>query len=341
MQGARSRWWPKLLLVLGLALVILSGAGLIGLNSLLHRYESTLGHEVLLAPGARGTSPDHAASWRRTGQPLNFLLIGSDLRAADPENGQRSDTIIVVQIDPKRTAAYLMSIPRDLLVDIPEFVPTDFSGGRDKINAAFYFGGGSVGGVQLLSATLAQLTGVRFDGAAVIDFAGFERVIDLLGGVRLCVETEVTSIHTDRVFTPGCRVFNGSEALDFSRQRYGLENGDYDRQRHNQQLLKAIFGTALSNGIASNPVKLDQFLRALGDSVTVDTGGVSLGDAILALRGLRPEAMVGITVPSYPEMIGDESFILISEEAPALFDALRTATLAGWAAANPRWIHQL
>ncbi|HEX6683945.1 MAG TPA: LCP family protein [Candidatus Limnocylindrales bacterium] len=314
---------------------------MIALKLLLHRYETSLGHEVLLAPGARGASPEHVGAWRRDGQPLNFLLLGSDLRAGDPEDGQRSDTIIVVQINPERNGAYLVSIPRDLLVDIPEFAPTEFYGSREKINAAFHFGGGSIGGVQLLSATLAQLTGVKFDGAAVIDFKGFERVIDMLGGVRLCVDTEVTSIHTGRVFPLGCQVFDGSEALDYSRQRYGLENGDYDRQRHNQQLIKAIFGTALSKGIAYNPVKLDQFIRALGDSITVDTGGASLGDAVLALRSLRPEALLGITVPSYPEMIGDESFILMNEETPALFDALRTAQLSEWASVNPQWTHQL
>jgi LCP family protein required for cell wall assembly len=329
------------LLALGLMFMMISGAGLIAVNSLLHRYEASMDHEVLLAPGARDASPSHVGVWRRDGEPLNFLLIGSDLRASDPEDGQRSDTIIVVQMNRQRDGAHLISIPRDLLVDIPEFAPTEFYGSREKINAAFQFGGGSTGGVQLLSATLAQLIGVRFDGAAVIDFGGFERVIDMLGGVRMCVDTEVTSIHTSHTFPQGCQAFSGAEALDYSRQRYGLENGDYDRQRHNQQLIKAIFGTALSQGIAYNPVKLDQFIRTLGDSLTVDTGGASIGDVVLALRDLRPDALSGVTVPSYPEMIGEESFVVMNDETPALFDALRTGTLSDWAAQNPQWAHPL
>lgn len=328
------------LLTLGLTFIMISAAGLIAVKTLLHRYESSMAHEVLLAPGAR-EAPDHVSTWRQDGEPLNFLLIGSDLRISDPEDGQRSDTIIVVQVNRARNGAHLVSIPRDLLVDIPEFAPTEFYGSREKINAAFHFGGGSAGGVQLLSATLAQLTGIRFDGAAVIDFRGFERVIDMLGGVRMCVDAEVTSIHTSHTFNLGCQLFSGAQALDYSRQRYGLANGDYDRQRHNQQLIKAIFGTALSQGIAYNPVKLDQFIRTLGDSLTVDTGGASLTDIVLALRSLRPDALVGVTVPSYPEMIGDESFVVMSEETPGLFDALRAGSLNDWAVISPQWVHPL
>jgi LCP family protein required for cell wall assembly len=341
MQVTRASRWPKVLVALGLTLMMISVAGLIAVKTMLHRYEASVDHQVLLAPSARGANPNQVGAWQRQGEPLTFLLIGSDLRASDPEDGQRSDTIIMVQINRQRDAAHLVSIPRDLLVDIPEFAPTEFYGSREKINAAFQFGGGSAGGVQLLSATLAQLTGVRFDGAAVIDFQGFERVIDMLGGVRLCVDAEVTSIHTSHTFVQGCQVFTGPEALDYSRQRYGLENGDYDRQRHNQQLIKAIFGTALSQEIAYNPVKLDQFIRTLGDSLTVDTGGASVGDIAFALRSLRPDALTGVTVPSYPEMIGDESFVVMNDETPALFEALRTASLNDWATVNPQWVHPL
>jgi LCP family protein required for cell wall assembly len=341
MQVTRASRWPRAMLAVGLMFMMISAVGLVGVRSLLQRYERTMDHQVLLAPEARDASPSHVGVWRREGMPLNFLLIGSDLRASNPDSGQRSDTIIMVQINRQRTGAHLVSIPRDLLVDIPEFAPTEFYGSREKINAAFFFGGGSVGGVQLLSATLAQLTGVKFDGAAVIDFQGFKRVIDLLGGVQLCVDAEVTSIHTNRTFALGCQVFSGAEALDYSRQRYGLENGDYDRQRHNQQLIKAIFDTALSQGVAHNPMKLDQFIRTLGDSLTVDTGGVSVADMVFALRQLRPSGLTGVTVPSYPEMIGQESFVVMSDETPALFDALRAGSLHDWAALNPQWVHTL
>src|SRR4029450_143629 len=128
-------------------------------------------------PAARG------AAWR-TGKPLNFLLLGSDLRAGEPDQGQRSDTIIVMQVNAERTGAHLVSIPRDLLVDIPAFPQTGFGGSRQKVNAAFQFGGGGEGGVQLLSATLAELIGIRFDGAARVAFGGFAEGVRLSGGRR-------------------------------------------------------------------------------------------------------------------------------------------------------------
>src|SRR5690242_19977961 len=142
MQLTRASRWPMVLLTDGLALITISVAGLIAVTTLLVRYESIMGHEILLAPGAREAGPNSVNAWQHDGEPLNFLLIGSDLRSSEPQDGQRSDTIIVVQVNGDRNGAYLLSIPRDLLVDIPQFAPTEFNGGHEKINAAFQFGGG-------------------------------------------------------------------------------------------------------------------------------------------------------------------------------------------------------
>ena len=102
-----------------------------------------------------------------------------------------------MHVPPGLRQAYLISVPRDLLVAIPPD-GVGYGGGQDKINAAYEHGGGGEGGTRLLSATLTRLTGIRFDGAALVDFAGFRQVIDLLGGIRMCVDTEVRSIHTRR-----------------------------------------------------------------------------------------------------------------------------------------------
>lgn len=315
--------------------VLLVGGGFVGGRMLLHRLESSFSHDVLLDPSAR------EASWHRLTGPLNYLLIGSDLRADNPDAGQRSDSIVIVQVDRTMTRAQLISIPRDLMVDIPKFPRADFGGSEDKINSAFSYGGGGSGGVQLLSATLHRLTGVTFDGAAVIDFGGFKQVIDQLGGIKLCVDTEVTSIHTGYVFRPGCHQMTGAQALDYSRQRYGLPDGDYDRQRHQQQLIKAIFNRAIDRGITHNPFVLDQFIRAVGQSLTVDTGEASLTDLLLALRGLRPDRLTGIRVPSYPTEDGDISYVRLDDESDSLFDALRDGDLGAWAAAHPQWVNPI
>ena len=161
-------------------------------------------------------------------------------------------------------------------MQIPPDPATGYGGSTEKINAAFNYGGGGVGGFQLLSRTLARLAGLRFNGAVIIEFTGFQQVISVLGGVDLCVDEKVTSIHTGAVYQPGCQHMRPGQALDYSRQREGLPGGDFDRQRHQQQLLKAMLTQARNQGFSTNPAKIDQLITAIGDSLTVDTNGVPL-----------------------------------------------------------------
>lgn len=235
--------------------------------------------------------------------------------------------------------AYLVSIPRDLLVAIP--AAPGYGGGQDKINAAYEHGGGGAGGARLLSATLTRLTGIRFDGAALIDFSGFKQVIDLLGGIRMCVDTPVRSIHTGTRFEPGCQQMSGARTLDYVRQRYDLPGGDYDRQRHQQQMLRAVLDRAGETHLRSDPIKLDRVLRAVGGALTLDSNGVPLEDLLLALRALPADALRGVQVPSYPQTIDQVSYVVLDSGGSGLFDALRTTRMPDWAAANPRWVNRL
>lgn len=284
---------------------------------------------------------DGTARERRTdlSQPLNYLLIGSDHRpGANPED-QRSDSILIVHVPAGMRQAYLISIPRDLLVAIP--AAPGYGGGQDKVNAAYEHGGGGEAGARLLSATLTRLTGIRFDGAALVDFSGFQQVIDLLGGIRMCVDTQVRSIHTKTLFTPGCQQMDGARTLDYVRQRYNLPDGDYDRQRHQQQMLRAVLDKAGETHLRSDPVKLDQVLRAVGGALTVDTNGVPVEDLLLALRSLPADALQGVQVPSYPQTIDEVSYVVLDNGGGGVFEAVRGARMPAWAAANPRWVNRL
>src|SRR5262249_18490346 len=102
---------------------------------------------------------------------------------------------------------------------------TGYTGGRDKINAAFAYGfqpgGGRAGGFELLALTVKQLTGISFDGGAIVNFAGFQSLVTALGGVDLCVDEKVVSIHTRQVYQPGCQHMAAWQALDYVRQRAG------------------------------------------------------------------------------------------------------------------------
>jgi LCP family protein required for cell wall assembly len=316
-----------------LAIAVLAVATVVGLQTLTDRYERSVVREELLDPAARRARTVVSG-------PLNYLLVGSDQRSGAADASHRADTILMVHVPAGLDRGYLISIPRDLLVQIPA-APNGYPGGSDKVNAAYQHGGAGEGGARLLSATLTRLTGVRFDGAALIDFSGFRTVIDLLGGVRMCVRTPVRSIHTDTLFPAGCQRMDGARALDFARQRYGLPGGDYDRQRHQQQLLRAMLDQAGRTDLRTNPVRLDQVIRAVGASLTVDTNGVPLEDLILALHGLRADGLLGVRLPSYPETIDEVSYVVLENGGNGLFESLRTTRLPQWAQANPRWVEKL
>jgi LCP family protein required for cell wall assembly len=343
--------------------MLLSG-GVIGAERFVAtRVEHSVHRETLLAPQARATADQqHVAI---TG-PLNFLLIGSDARADNPGNGERSDTVIVLHIPASLDRAYLVSIPRDLRVRIPAFAATRFGGAHEKINGAFQYGGGGIGGVQLLSQTLSDLLGIQFNGAVIVDFTGFSKVVDELGGVDMCVDVRTESIHigfdrdgkflsprygpeaayrnlasTPKVYEPGCQHFVGWEALDYVRQRKTLPNGDYDRQRHQQQFLRAVLDRAQASGLVRNPVALDRLVGAVGGSLTIDTNDLPLDELMYALRNVGSNSVSGITVPSEPRMIGGISYVVGLTEAELLYRALRDDALDSWVLGNPSWINQV
>jgi LCP family protein required for cell wall assembly len=318
----------------GIALVLIALAADLGLRGVTERYDRSVTKEILLDPIARRERGP-------VGGPLNYLLVGSDQRSAATQSDQRADTILIAHVPAGMNRVYLISVPRDLLVEIPPSPSAGYGGGSDKINSAFHFGGGGQAGARLLSATLTQVTGLRFDGAALIDFSGFSKVIDLLGGVQMCVDTEVRSIHTNTLFSVGCQQMDGAQALDYARQRYDLPAGDFDRQRHQQQLLRAIMEKASASDLRSNPRKLDQVIRAVGASLAVDTNGLPTQDLVLALRGLRSETTNGIQLPSRSEMIGETSYVVLDDAAPGLFQSLSGPDLDVWARANPQWVNKL
>ncbi|MFJ6199482.1 LCP family protein [Micromonospora sp. NPDC092111] len=312
--------------------MLLAALTVVGMRTLAHRYDRAVSKEQLLAPDARQARTDLDSG-------LNYLIVGSDRRAG-AQGPDRSDTILIVHVPRGMRQAYLISVPRDLLVAIPPD-GAGYGGGQDKINSAYEHGGGGEGGTRLLSATLTRLTGIRFDGAALVDFAGFRQVIDLLGGIRMCVDTEVRSIHTGTLFPPGCQQMDGARALDYVRQRYDLPGGDYDRQRHQQQMLRAMMDRAAQTNLRGDPVRLDRVLRAVGGSLTVDTNGVPLDDLVFALRALPPDALHGVQLPSYPQTIDGLSYVVLDNGGGGLFDAVRGDRLPDWSRANPRWVNRL
>ncbi len=335
----RGPLWARALIAAGTVLVVLAAGTVITALVLAHRYDSAVNRAPLLDPGSRARSTTDAGPSHIVG-PLNFLLLGSDQRPGVNADGERSDTIIILHIPATMDRAYLISIPRDLRVAIPPDEDLGFHGSTEKINGAFNYGGGGVGGVRLVSKTVTQLTGVKFDGAAIVDFQGFQQVVAMLGGVDMCIDAETRSIHTGAVYHVGCQHLRPWQALDYVRQRKSLPDGDFDRQRHQQQFLRAILQAARDQGLVHNPIRLDQFIRSVGSSLTVDTGGMSVVDLALALRAITPSALVGLRIPSYPQDIGGISYVLpYEDQAAGLYRAIVEDTMDTWVTDNPTWVN--
>ncbi|MFB9181452.1 LCP family protein [Dactylosporangium sucinum] len=260
---------------------------------------------------------------------LTLLLLGTDRRQGqDAHEPVRTDAIILLHVDPASGKAFQISIPRDLQVATPR--------GTDKINGAYY-----QGGYDLTAQVVSALAGVPIDGGAVVDFAGVQRVINQLGGVNLCVDQRTVSAHLGRtksgeivsllakpsaqpiVYEPGCRHFQGWEAVDYVRQRKGV-----DRDRHLRDLL-----TALARSV-TEPVALSKLLPFISDSVDLHLGGRSLTTLSLQFARVGADNLIGIRLPT---RLTEEGTVLLAPDAEGLFAALRNNNLTEWLVTHPAY----
>ncbi|TDC76038.1 LytR family transcriptional regulator [Micromonospora sp. KC606] len=260
---------------------------------------------------------------------MNIMILGSDSR--DPENSgsSRSDTIILVHLPADRKSAQLISIPRDTWLPVPRSGDGRHGGREAKINAAFAWGG-----VPLMVRTVELFTGVRVDHVAVVDFAGFKEIVDALGGIEIDVEQGFTSTHSlskdgRRTFVPGRQTLDGDAALDYARERYAFADGDFARIRHQQQVIKAILDKAASGGVLTNPGKLNAFLEATANAVSVDRS-MSIFSLATELRHLRGGNLAFFTCPTRGTgRVGSESVVFVDKpKAKTFFDAVRRDAVA-------------
>jgi LCP family protein required for cell wall assembly len=249
----RRRLLPKIVIAASVLLVAVIGAGF--------WYAATIDRSLTENINRGIELPTDSSSVRPPKEPhetgtLNYVLLGSDSRDPGNEGNGRSDTIMLVHLNAKRTKAYIVSFPRDMYVNIPGY-------GRNKINAAFAFGG-----TPLAVRTLESLTGVRMDHVALIDFEGFIRLTQDLHGVTVMNKTAFSSHGFD--FPTGKITISGEEALWFVRERHQLPGGDLDRAENQRNVIKAIVQKGLSAKVISDPATFTTFLGNVAKYLTVD-----------------------------------------------------------------------
>jgi len=255
-------------------------------------------------------------------------------------------------------------------VDIPAFSKAGYAGGRAKVNSAMADGSivpgqkpDPVRGFELLSRTLTKLTGIqRFDAGAIINFEGFKKIVDAMGGVDMYVDETTRSEHLQpdgkprpssncgcehpyygpqKVYEKGQHHLKGWEALDFVRQRYGLKESDYSRQRHQQQFIKAMAQQAFSKDVVTNPIKADKVLRAAGESLIFNGRGRSVVEYGFALKDIRPGNITMLKLPAGSVSEGGQyQGEALRPPADDFFQALRTNKIDEFILAHPELVNK-
>lgn len=251
------------------------------------------------AGGGAGQTQNSVAEETPEGseEPFNVLVLGVDSRpgAGGEYIGTRSDTIMVVQATPETGRVEVLSIPRDLLVEL-------WPGVRDRINAAYAYGG-----VELSRSVVEGLTGIPIDHYAVVDFEGFEKVVDAIGGVEVDVEDEVPPRYG---IQDGPQTLNGRQALFYARYRR-TAGGDLDRIRRQQRLMSALREKALSWDAFT---KLPQIVGVLMTNVDTDVGSVRAVSLarILVARG-EGAGMEAVQLQGYPATLPNGDQVLVPD----------------------------
>ncbi|MFD0900768.1 LCP family protein [Actinomadura sediminis] len=258
-----------------------------------------------------GIEQKHVGSQLGTDRPqklnesLNILLLGSDTREGDNAEyavpgmaGARSDTTILLHLSPNRDQAVAVSFPRDSMVKIPECEKEN----GDKVSARFGMlnSAFAYAGPTCTWKTLESLTGVHIDHFVQIDFSGFKRMVDALGGVEICVEKPVNDPRAELYLDAGKQTVKGEKALGYVRARYSLGNGsDLGRIERQQKFMAAVVDKALSSDVLTDPARTYDFLKAATDSITTDDefGLSDMRKLADGLRGMNAGQVRFVTVP--------------------------------------------
>ncbi len=225
-----------------------------------------------------------------------------------------SDTMMLIHVSADRSRVTIISLPRDSWVQLPGH-------GMNKINAAF-----GLGGPSLMVRTVEVNTGLTINDFIQVNFLGFVKVIDALGGVNICLPYAVNDPDSGLDLTAGVHHVDGLTALEYARDRHSFALSDLARIQNQQRLLASLLGEAITSGTLANPIKLSSFLRAAVAAITVDQ---DLNVTALAnqLRGISPRNVSFMTVPlastNYLTATGQSAVLWDAATAHALFTELR------------------
>ena len=288
-------------------------------------------------PAKAVTTPSASASASASPVPtgsLNILVLGSDSRSGKENqalgggdsSGARSDTAMVVHLDAGRKKATIVSIPRDTLVTRPS-CPLSSGGSTSVAYNAMFNSAYSVGGPVCAVKTVESITDVRMDHYIEIDFAGFAKLVNALGGVTVTTTQDIDDDDSHLHLKKGTHHLNGKQALALARTRHGIGDGsDLGRIGLQQMLVKALLEQISANDLLTDPTKLYEITDAVTDSLTTDTGLDSLSELISlgqSLKGLSADAVTTVTMPNVTAPSDPNRVVAKEPAASELWESLK------------------
>jgi LCP family protein required for cell wall assembly len=323
-DGGGPRWRrPSRRALLGAAAIIAMFAVVATSLAAYAKYRSVVGsiHRENVTAAMLGKRPPYTAG-------LNILIIGSDSRQGLGRKfganvlGARSDTSMLLHIAPGHTRADIISFPRDSMVPVlacandKQGHPGQSAqpGVVERLNATF-----SAGGAPCLWKTLEQETGIRIQHFVEVNFAGFQSIVNDVGGVPVCLPFAINNPQARLHLAAGKRVVNGAQALAFVRLRENIgEGSDTQRIQRQQYFLAAVMQKLKSTNLLSQPSRIFNVVRDVAKSLTTDTGldlttMLRIADS---MKSLSSNSVQLVTVPVVP-YVGDPAAELSWEQPQA------------------------
>jgi LCP family protein required for cell wall assembly len=266
-------------------------------------------------------------------EPLNILLMGSDTRQGQGHGfgnasllgGARSDTTMLVHLPADRKSALVVSIPRDSMVQIPACKTGDgstYPAHLGMFNEAF-----SLGGPGCTMHTVESLTGIYIDHFMVVDFRGFQSMVDALGGIQVCLPTAIDDPKSHLNLPAGISTVHGTEALAYVRARYIGNGSDISRITRQQAFLSSVVNKVRSAGTLLNPIKLYKFLDAATKSLTTDPSLAHLSalrDLADQVRSIPPSKITFMTTPWMVDPSDPNRVVWDTAKTNPLWKAIKT-----------------
>ncbi|MFJ8887564.1 LCP family protein [Streptomyces sp. NPDC102402] len=325
-RGGRRHWLRWTALAASFLVLVAAGVGW----WLYKKLDGNITTDTSAAAELKAYEKDRPLPIARDAQ--NILLIGSDTRSGensaygrDDGGSQRSDTTILLHLAADRRSATAVSIPRDLMAEIPS-CHTD-EGKSTKAQFAQFNWAFELGGTACTIRTVEKMTGIRVDHHMVIDFNGFKDMVDAVDGVEVCLKEPVDDDDAHLKLPAGRQELDGEEALGYVRARKSIGDGsDTERMDRQQKFLGALVNKMQSNGVLLNPTRLYPVLDAATKSLTTDPDLDSLRDLYDLVRGMRnvpTEKVQFLTVPRTAYRADPNRDELVQPDAGRLFTQLR------------------